>query len=137
MTRTLILTTPMMTGEDVVLAQRLLKRHGDYGGIIDGEFGEFSAQASYRAQYRIGYAQPKQGFGTPLEKLLKGTAQPTAAMKRLAAKRKREEAQRTQLRLKALAEMKRLIGIKEDPLGPTRHLLARGTASRTSGAPWP
>ena len=92
MTRTLILTTPMITGEDVKSAQRLLKRHGDYGGIIDGEFGELSAQAQLPDQYRIGYAQPKPAFGTPLEKLLKGTAQPTAAMKRLAARRKREEA---------------------------------------------
>jgi hypothetical protein len=120
MTRTLILTTPLMTGEDVVVAQRLLKRHGDYGGIVDGEFGEFSAQASYRAQFRIGYAQPKQAFGTPLEKLLSGKAQPTAAMKTLAAKRKREEAKRAQLRLRALVEMKKLIGIKEDPLGSNK-----------------
>ncbi len=61
MTRTLILTTPMMTGEDVVLAQRLLKRHGDYGGIIDGEFGELSAQASYRAQYQDRVCAAKAG----------------------------------------------------------------------------
>lgn len=120
MTRTLILTTPMLTGEDVVLAQRLLKKHGDYGGVIDGEFGELSAQASYRAQFRLGYAQPKQGFGTPLEKLLNGTAKPTAAMKKLSAQRKKDEAKRSQLRLKALAEMKKLIGIKEDPLGSNK-----------------
>jgi hypothetical protein len=112
MERTLILTTPMMTGPDVEFAQRLLKKHGDYGGEIDGEFGILSAQASYRAQYRLGYAQPGQGFGTPLEKLLTRKAKPTPAMKKRAAKRKAEQGK---LRLKALAQMKKLIGTKEDP----------------------
>jgi hypothetical protein len=120
MNRTLVLTTPHMTGPDVEHAQRLLKRHGDYHDKIDGEFGPFSAQASYRAQFRLGYARPGQGFGTPLEKLLTGQAQPTAAMKKLAAKRKREEAKRSGLRRKALREMRKLIGIKENPLGSNK-----------------
>lgn len=112
MERTLILTTPMMTGKDVEFAQRLLKKHGDYTDKIDGEFGILSAQASFRAQFRLGYARPAQGFGTPLEKLLTGKAKPTPAMKKLAAKRKAEAGK---LRLKALTEMKKLIGTKEDP----------------------
>ena len=78
----------MTKGEDVKEAQRLLKRHGDYFDKIDGEFGILSAQASYRAQFRLGYARPGQGFGRSLERLLTGEAQPTAAMKTLAAKRK-------------------------------------------------
>jgi hypothetical protein len=102
----------MMIGPDVKHAQTLLKKHGDYGGVIDSEFGILSAQASFRAQFRLGYARPGQGFGTPLEKLLLGTAKPTPAMKKLAAKRKAEAGK---LRLKALAEMRKLIGTKEDP----------------------
>jgi hypothetical protein len=115
--RTLILTSPMATGEDVKKAQRLLKRHGDYAGEISGEFDILSAQASYRAQFRLGYTRPHQGFGPSLERLLTGEAKPTAAMKRLAAKRKREEKKRSGLRKKALAEMKKLIGTTENPPG--------------------
>jgi hypothetical protein len=125
MMRTLILTTPMMTGEDVDLAQRLLKKHGHYGGDIDREFGELSAQASYRAQFRLGYAQPKQAFGTPLEKLLNGTAKPTAAMKKLSAQRKREEGKRSGLRLRALAEMRKLIGTTEHPPGSNKTIVGK------------
>jgi CHAP domain-containing protein len=121
--RTLILTSPITTGEDVKEAQRLLKRHGDYQDKIDGEFGILSAQASYRAQFRLGYARPGQGFGPALEKLLTGQAQQTAAMKTLAAKRKREEAKRNGLRVKALAEMKRLIGITEHPPGSNKTIV--------------
>jgi CHAP domain len=120
--RTLILTSPMTTGEDVKEAQRLLTRHGDYHDKIDGEFGILSAQASYRAQFRLGYARPGQGFGPPLEKLLTGKAQPTAAMKKLAAKRKREEA-KPKLRLKALDEMKKLIGTTEHPPGSNKTIV--------------
>ena len=44
--RTLILTSPMATGEDVKEAQRLLKRHGDYAGEISGEFDILSVHGS-------------------------------------------------------------------------------------------
>jgi hypothetical protein len=115
MKRRLILTTPMMKGQDVEFAQRLLKRHGDYEGEIDGEFGVLSAQASYRAQFRLGYAKPMQGFFTPLERYLTGKAKPTAAMKTRSAQRKKDKAKRSGLRLKALAEMKKLIGTTEAP----------------------
>jgi hypothetical protein len=113
MKRTLILTTPQMTGPDVEFAQRLLKRRGYYSGEITGEFDILTAQACYRAQYRLGYAKPMQGFGTPLEKLLTGKAAPSAAMKKRAADRKKADAK--PLRVKALAEMKKLIGTAEDP----------------------
>jgi peptidoglycan hydrolase-like protein with peptidoglycan-binding domain len=113
MQRPLILTTPQMTGPDVEFAQRLLKRRGFYDGEITGEFDVLTAQACFRAQYRLGYARPKQGFGTPLEKLLTGAAEPSAAMKRRSAERKRRDGK--PLRLKALAEMKKLLGTKEDP----------------------
>ena len=75
MKRRLILTTPMMTGDDVVFAQRLLKRHGDYDGELDGEFGILSSQARKDAQSRLGYARPKRAFATPLEKFLSGKAE--------------------------------------------------------------
>src|SRR5436190_10169676 len=98
MRRTLILTTPMCTGEDVKFAQQVLKRRGDYEGEIDGEFGILSAQASRQAQFELGYARPRAGFGTPLEKLLTRKATPTAAMKARSAQRKKEIANQKALR---------------------------------------
>jgi len=115
MKRTLILTTPMMTGDDVVFAQRLLKRHGDYDGELDGEFGILSSQACKDAQSRLGYARPKRAFATPLEKFLSGKAEPTAAMKKRGIQWEKQEANGKHLRRKALAEMKKLIGTVEDP----------------------
>jgi len=115
MKRTLILTTPMMTGDDVVFAQRLLKRHGDYDGELDGEFGVLSSQACKDAQSRLGYARPKRAFATPLEKFLSGKAEPTAAMKKRGIQWEKQEANGKNLRLNALAEMRNLIGTMEDP----------------------
>jgi hypothetical protein len=117
MRRTLILTTPMCTGEDVKFAQQVLKKHGDYDGEIDGEFGILSAQASRQAQFLLGYARPRAGFGTPLEKLLTRKATPTAAMKARSVQRKKEMANQKELRKRALAEMRALIGTTEHPPG--------------------
>jgi CHAP domain len=115
MNRTLTLTTPHMKGQDVETAQRLLTKHGDYEGPISREYDVLTAQASYQAQFRLGYARPAQGFGTPLEKLLKGEAKPTAAMKKLSAKRQKSETNVGALRKRALAEMIKLIGTVENP----------------------
>ena len=112
-----MLTTPHMTGEDVEYAQRVLKNHGGYYlGDIDGDFGPLSAQASYRAQYWLGYANPSQTFGTTLEKLLLGQAKPTPdAQKRIAARKKKQGTK--PLREKALAQMEKLVGVVERPAG--------------------
>lgn len=56
--RTLHLTTPLMHGDDVKKAQRLLahSRFGDFHpGRDDGEYGEHSAAATRRAKYWLGY----------------------------------------------------------------------------------
>jgi hypothetical protein len=115
MKRTLNLTTPHMKGSEVEFAQRLLTKHGDYDGPINGEYDVITAQASNRAQFRLGYAKPSQGFGTPLEKLLTGVAKPTVAMTKLSAQRKKSESSVTGLRKRALAEMIKLIGTVENP----------------------
>ena len=115
MKRTLALTSPHMKGEDVKHAQQLLAKHGDYDGPISGEYEVLTAQASNRAQFRLGYANPSQGFGTPLEKFLTGVATPTAAMQKLSAQRKKDETNVSGLRTRALAEMIKLIGTIEDP----------------------
>ena len=119
MERSLCLTSPHMTGDDVKYAQRLLKKAGYYDAGIGGEFGPITAQASYRAQYWLGYAKPKQTFGTRLEKFLLGELKPTPAMKKRIADRKKE-AKKSPLRTKALEEMKKLVGLVERPLGSNR-----------------
>jgi len=115
MQRTLTLTTPHMEGPDVEMAQRLLEKHGDYDGPISGEYDVLTAQASNRAQFRLGYTKPSQGFGTPLEKFLTGAAKPTAAMNKLSAQRKASQTNVSALRKRALAQMIKLIGTVEDP----------------------
>jgi hypothetical protein len=123
MKRTLILTTPMLTGDDVKFAQQVLKRRGDYTGEIDGEFGILSAQACRQAQFEIGYSRPHAAFATPLEKFLTGKATPTSAMKTLGAKRKKEMAKGKTLRKRALAEMRGLIGTTEHPPGSNKTIV--------------
>jgi peptidoglycan hydrolase-like protein with peptidoglycan-binding domain len=116
MMRTLILVSPHMTGEDVEYAQRLLSEPGYYTGEINGEFDALTAQASYRAQYWLGYANPKQAFGTNLEKFLLGRAKPSPEAKKRIAERKKAPAA-TPLREQALEEMKKFVGLVEQPPG--------------------
>jgi peptidoglycan hydrolase-like protein with peptidoglycan-binding domain len=114
--RTLVLTTPHMDGDDVKYAQNLLKKNGYYNGPVNGEFDQLTAQAAYRAQFWLGYTTPKQGFGTNLEKLLLGKAQPTADAKKRIAERKKQAAA-TPLREKALTQMRKFVGLTENPAG--------------------
>jgi hypothetical protein len=117
MKRTLALTSPHMTGDDVKYAQNLLKNHGGYyKGKSDGEFGPLTAQACYRAKYWLGYAKPEQTFATSLEKLLLGKDQPSAEAKKRIARRKKR-AQAKPIREKALTQMHRFVGLCEEPLG--------------------
>ena len=116
MKRTLVLTTPHIKADDVKYAQRLLTKNGYYDGKVDGEFGPLTAQAAYRAQYWLGYATPKQTFGTVLEKFLLGKTQPAADAKKRIAERKKVAAT-VSLREKALAKMERFVGLTENPSG--------------------
>jgi peptidoglycan hydrolase-like protein with peptidoglycan-binding domain len=116
MKRMLSLTTPHMTGDDVKYAQTLLKRAGYYKSGTGGEFGPLTAQACYRAKYWLGYAKPDQTFGSSLEKLLLGKAQPAPeAQKRIT--RRKKQAQLKPLREKALAQMQKFVGLAEEPAG--------------------
>ena len=108
----LVLVTPHIKNDDVKRAQQLLKKAGYLPGAIDGDFGPATAQASYDAQYWLGYSNPQPVFGPVLEKLLSGQAQPNADAKARIAERKKAQ---SALSAKALAEMRKFIGLKEDP----------------------
>lgn len=71
-----------MRGRDVAELQRLLKLHAD------GIYGHATAQAVYRAKFRLGYAKPDGIAGDVLHAYLTGKRKPTAAMKKTAAKRR-------------------------------------------------
>jgi hypothetical protein len=64
----------------------------------------------------LGYTTPKQAFGTNLEKLLLGKAQPAADAKKRIAERKKQAAA-TPLREKALTQMRKFVGLTENPAG--------------------
>ena len=115
MKRTLILTTPMVKGEDVKFAQRLLKRHGDYDGRDRRRIRHPLRPSELPGPVPARLRQAHQAFGTPLEKLLTGEAKPTAAMKKRSRQEEEGQKKRSGLRLKALAEMKKLIGTTEHP----------------------
>jgi len=116
MERTLSLTTPHTTGDDVKYAQNLLKRAGYYKAASGGEFGPLTAQACYRAKYWLGYAKPDQTFGTSLEKYLLGRIPPTPEMQARIARRK-QLARGKPLREKALTQMQKFVGLVEQPPG--------------------
>ena len=121
-----MLTSPHMTGDDVKYAQNVLKNHGGYyKGKPDGEYGPIAAQAAYRAQYWLGYANPKQTFGTALEKLLLGLAKPTAEQQKRIAERKKAASAKP-LREKALAVMGKFVGLAEVPPGSNHVPLING-----------
>lgn len=118
--KTLLLTSPHMKGTQVKEAQLLLKSNvfkQDYlQGEIDSEFGPESMRACKRAKYWLGYADKNQTgtYGKFLHAQLTGHRQLSKAQKerRVARLKKAKE---TPLRMKALAEARKDLGMKENP----------------------
>jgi hypothetical protein len=85
--RTLMLRTPHMKGPDVRSAQKLLRDSG-WGnfrpGVVDGEYGMTSAQATWRAKHFLGYpkADINTLFGPALREFLEGKRKLPAAYRR-------------------------------------------------------
>ena len=122
MTRTLHYTTPPMHGEDVKTLQRALDKNAHWkadfltGAGIDGEYGLYTSQAVYRAKYWLGYAKPDKVSGTMLVDYLTKRRELTPDMKTRRAARIKAKAE-TPIRLKALANLKKHLGEKENPPG--------------------
>jgi peptidoglycan hydrolase-like protein with peptidoglycan-binding domain len=117
----LMLSSPPMKGELVKEAQRALanSRFGDfYDGKIDGEYGELTAQACYRAKYWCGYTDENlnQAYGADLHKLLTGDAKLSPAQQQRRRKRQKESRSRP-LAERALARAITQLGVKENPPG--------------------
>ncbi len=124
MARTLILTSPMMVGDDVRSLQKALQNptrpdlksddflQSDAGA--DGEFGEDTHRAVYRAKYWLGYANPDHKAAAKLVEFLNGVRPPTTEMK---ARRKKRVAMREKEPhgFRKLKEAVKHLGVKEIP----------------------
>lgn len=120
--RPLFLTTPLLKGEDVRALQQALQspRRPDLAGTdflqsdVDGEFGEDTHRAVYRAKYWLGYAKPDHRARDSLVAFLNGTTAPTETMtanreRRLAAAKKEPRG------LKKVREAVKHVGLTESP----------------------
>jgi CHAP domain len=122
-TRVLHLTSPLMTGDDVLAAQRALRPYRP--GPVDGEYGPLTAAATKRAKWALGYEQKDITgyYGEKLHAFLTDDAKPTADMKKLAKERERErekEEKSGSLRSRMIAIAKAEVGTKEHPSGTNR-----------------
>lgn len=122
--RTLAVTSPMMHGDDVKHAQRMLSsdapgtKYGNFHpGKVDGVYGPICGKAARRAKYFLGYPEERMQTGTygqQLEDYLSGDKKlPADYAKRRAARIKK--AGETPLRQRAFALAVKEIGTKEHP----------------------
>jgi len=92
-TRTLRLTSPPMTGQDVKAAQGTLVSAGFLPPkSTDGIFGPVTANAAKAAKYRLGYARKNvtPTYGPELDGFLRGKKKPSIMMVRRAKARARK-----------------------------------------------
>lgn len=127
MARVLALVSPHLKGEDVRVLQNALKQNTfdkDYmpDAAADGDFGTFTSQGCYRAQYWLGYATPNHQAGTPLVAYLLGKTPLTAPMRAKRKDRIAHAAANQPLRVKAFKEALTHVGVKESPAGSNRQM---------------
>lgn len=139
MARVLLLTSPHLKGNDVLVLQKALKRNAfdhDYmpEAKVDGEFGQWTSQGCYRAQYWLGYAVPNHKAGTPLVAYLDGSRPLTAAMRDKRKARIAHAATAAPLRVKAFKEALTHVGVKESPAGSNMNPFGKWYGA--NGVPW-
>jgi hypothetical protein len=133
MARTLFLTTPLMKGPDVRKLQNALKnparpdlKDDDFlqsEAGADGEFGEDTYRAVFRAKYWLGYSNPDHRAGDKLIKFLNGELPATQRMKQL--RKKRLAAEKAEPPgFKKLKEAVKHLGVTENPAGSNKVMFA-------------
>jgi hypothetical protein len=136
------LTTPHMTGQKVKDAQWLMSGHAKISGLatykdgaIDGDYGELSAQATYRAKYWCGYATRSidRSFGQTLYELLNGARKLTPEQARLREQRLKEVAV-TNPGAAALKQAITQLGQTESPAGSNKQRY--GVWYQMNAVPW-
>lgn len=118
MSRTLVLTSPMMRGADVLRAQTILQTKGYFVGEQDGIFGEITGRACSQAKYQLGYAEKniKPTYDYTLESYLTGKRRQTPAMRIRASQRTKKKS----LGEQAVVIAKQFMGVRENPPGSNR-----------------
>jgi cell wall-associated NlpC family hydrolase len=124
--KTYKVTSPVMRGESVKRLQRRLAgankwKENYHPGTLDGQYGETTAAAAYRAKWWMGYPPAKlnRKYGDTLNGFLSGrTKLPAAYAQRRNARKKAKPVKPK--REKALTEAKKHIGVKESPAGSNR-----------------
>jgi hypothetical protein len=130
--RTLTLTSPFTTGEDVEYAQRLLQNGPGsaqafgtrfYDGVIDGVFGPESGSACHEAKWELGYEADNcaKTFGTDLERLLTGAAERSVEQERRAVSRGFGNVESSALGARAVDWLAPHLGMAEEPPGSNRN----------------
>lgn len=131
--RTLFLTTPHLKGDHVLAMQHALTHAGFYKGALNAEYGPLTAQAAYRAKYRLGYLHPDQRAGDLLYAYLTGIKKPTALMRLTAKERQPKPVPLTHAAM-ALKFATQFVGITESP--PGSNLQQFGRWYGFNGVPW-
>jgi hypothetical protein len=93
------LVSPHARGERVRAAQHALtgNRYRDFmeGSPVDGEFGPWTARATFRAKFELGWPRANQQYGDDIHDILTGAKALTAAQKARRKKRLKEKTKRT------------------------------------------
>lgn len=139
--RTLRLTSPLMRGPDVTLAQRQLAKTGFLSSnAVDGVFGPVTANAAKRAKWALGYpaAELKPIYGSLLHSYLTGKRSQTKAMRNRALNRARRRSQIQSVGAKAADRMVRwyLMSYREAPAGSNRVPELARLAKQTGLSSW-
>jgi hypothetical protein len=128
MDRTLRLTSPPMTGEDVKRAQYVMNNNvfeaRYYQGDLDGVYGEVSAQGAYRAHYWLGFTLEDlntlgKRYGEVLDNLLTGKT-PLDKARTTLRNRRLNATPTTPMRVKAFRHFETHLGVKESPAGSNK-----------------
>jgi peptidoglycan hydrolase-like protein with peptidoglycan-binding domain len=114
--RTLILTTPYMTGADVVRVQRALivPDDGEYGPVTAGAVAAWKRRAGYADELLDNSLTPQD------QRYLLGRDQLPTDYAQRAAQRAQELAESAEVPALAVAEMERWVGLGERPKGSNR-----------------
>jgi hypothetical protein len=137
---TLGVSSPLVFDKRAKAAQQVLNGGNSYGrdflqSAVDGIFGEATGRACIRAKFWLGYATKNMTptYGPNLDGFLQGAMQPTGEMVARATAREKAAAQ-TPRRVKALAEAKKHIGVKESPQGSYKQRFCAWYGF--NGVPW-
>lgn len=142
--RTLKLTSPIMRGEDIKMAQLVLAGDNQWNknfmpGKIDGEYGPQTAAAAYRAKYFLGFPRRKMNtnFGDVILAVLQGKVRLSSSYRWRMDRRQSASNRRAEMRSRALASAKRKRGLKETPAGSNHNWLTDWYYRRPGAkAPW-